>query len=158
VGWRRERLEALTVLFHLWPGALMGLAERRAAQEFETKRFPQFQKEIHAAVGFEVPIEVNWDSITLEGAASSYDETWPKIYFQPLIKALQNIGADQMGKDALKASLKKITISNRHNHFDAGKMVSFDQGTLHLDHHPTTNAHAIEPRAKAIQKLLESKL
>jgi len=136
----------------------MGLNERRAAKEFEAKRFPQFQQEIHTAVGFAVPIEVNWDSIALEGAANSYDETWAKIYFQPLIKALQSIGADEMGKEALKGALKKITIANRHNHFDAGKMVSFDQGTLHLDHHPTTNAHAIDSRTKAIQKLLESKL
>jgi len=136
----------------------MGLNERRAAKEFETKRFPQLQQEIHAAVGFAVPLEVDWDSITLEGAASSYDETWTKIYFQPLIKALQNISADEMGKEAIKGALKKITISNRHNHFDASKMVSFDQGTLQLDHHPTTNAHAIDSRAKAIQKLLESKL
>ena len=66
----------------------MGLNERKAAKEFETKRFPQFQQEIHTAVGFAVPIEVSWDTLSLEGASSSYDETWTKIYFQPLIKAL----------------------------------------------------------------------
>jgi hypothetical protein len=136
----------------------MGLAERRAAKDFETNRFPQLQKDIHAAAGFAVPVEVDWDSIAMEGASSSYDETWPKIYFQPLIQALKSIAADDMGKEALKGALKKITIVNRHNYFDASKLALFDQGTLTLDHHPTTNAYAIDSRAKAIQKLLESKL
>lgn len=47
----------------------MGLTERRAAKQFETARLPQLVKELHAAAGFEFPVEVSWDTIATEGSS-----------------------------------------------------------------------------------------
>src|SRR3954462_2343928 len=84
-------------LHHL-SGASMGLAERRAAKEFETKRFPQLKKDIDDAAGFEVPVTVAWDTLAKEGEAHLYDDCWPKVYFQPLVAAFKGITIDDMGK------------------------------------------------------------
>ncbi|WP_223644072.1 hypothetical protein [Corallococcus sp. EGB] len=136
----------------------MGLAERRAAKEFETKRFPQFKKDIDEAAGFEVPVTVAWDTLTLEGESHLYDECWPKVYFVPLIEALKGITIDDMGKEALKSSLKKIEIQNRADTGNASRIASFENGTLLLDNNPHTNVDEVTERTKAIQSLLESKL
>src|SRR3569832_838882 len=136
----------------------MGLAERRAAKEFETSVFPQLKKEVDTAAGFDVPIEVNWDSLAIEGASHLYADCWPKVYFKPLVYALRNITVDNIGKEALKAGLKKISILNQSGTSNADKVATFDKGELKLDHKPTTNVDDISQRAKAIQNLLESKL
>ncbi|MBN1208773.1 MAG: hypothetical protein JXB05_28185 [Myxococcaceae bacterium] len=136
----------------------MGLAERRAAKEFETKRFPQFKKDIDEAAGFEVPVTVHWDTLAKEGESHLYDESWPKVYFEPLIAALKAISIDDMGKEALKGGLKKIEIQNRSGAYYGDRIASFDGGTLLLDHEPHTNVDDIQDRTDGIRKLLESKL
>jgi hypothetical protein len=136
----------------------MGLAERRAAKEFETKRFTQFKKDIDAAAGFEVPIEVKWETLQKEGESHLYDDCWGKVYFQPLIQAFRAITIDDMGKEALKGGLKSVTIVNRSDVSYADYCATFDQGVLQIDHQPTTNVDDVDQRANAIQKLLESKL
>ena len=136
----------------------MGLTERRAAKEFETKRFPQFKKDIDEAAGFEVPVTVHWDTLAKEGESHLYDECWPKVYFEPLITALKAITIDDMGKEALKAGLKKIEIQSRAGTSSGGRIANFEGGTLLLDHEPHTNVGDIQDRTDGIRTLLESKL
>ncbi len=136
----------------------MGLAERRAVKEFEEKRFPQLKKDIDQAAGFEVPVTVHWDTLAKEGMSHLYDGCWPKVYFQPLVEAFKAITFDDMGKEALKASLKKIEIQSRSGNSSSRRVASFDNGTLLLDHEPHTNVDDIKDRTKAIRELLESKL
>jgi len=136
----------------------MGLAERRAAKEFETKRFPQLKKDIDEAAGFDVPVEVHWETLSKEGESHLYAESWPKVYFQPLVAALKGITFDDMGKEALKAGLKKIEIQNRSGAYYGDRMASFQNGTLLLDHEPHTNVDNIDERTDGIRKLLESNL
>lgn len=136
----------------------MGLVERRAAKEYETKLFPQVKKEIDEAAGFEVPVEVKWDTLATEGDTHLYEANWSKVFFQPLIQALKGITFDDMGKEALKANLKKIEIQNRSGASSGNAMVAFDNGVLVLDHKPHINVDNVKERAQSIQKLLESKL
>ncbi|AFE04486.1 hypothetical protein COCOR_02112 [Corallococcus coralloides DSM 2259] len=136
----------------------MGLAERRAAKEFETKRFPQFKKDIDEAAGFEVPVTVAWDTLALEGESHLYDQCWGQVYFVPLIEALKGITIDDMGKEALKGALKQIEIQNRSDISYGERMATFEGGILRLDHRPHTNIDDVKDRTKGIQTLLESKL
>ena len=85
----------------------MGLAERRAAHEFETNTLPALQSRIDEAAGFPVPLDIHWDTLTPAGQAHLYAESWTAIYFEPLIGALQSITRDALGKDALSKGLKK---------------------------------------------------
>lgn len=136
----------------------MGLAERRATKEFESNRYPTLQQQITAAAQFEVPIEVKWETLAVDGYATSYDENWPKVYFTPLIEAFKSITRDQMGKEALASSLKKIVIENRSGIYYGDRFSSWADGTLTLDHEPCTNVDQIQERVDGLVKLLESKL
>jgi hypothetical protein len=136
----------------------MGLAERRAAKQFETSRMPALTQEIHAAAGFDVPLEIHWDAMATEGNAHLFEQTWPQVYFQPLIAAFKEVAADDMGREALKGALKKVVVQNTSDISYAGRMVRFESGVLTLDHAPTTNAHQVDERTRAIRETLEKSL
>ena len=136
----------------------MGLAERRATKEFETKWFPHYLAHIQSAAGFTVPVEVAWEQLAKEGEAHLYEDCWGKVYFQPLIDALKSVARDDMGKDALKAGLKKIRIQNTTGNYYGDGMPSFTDGVLLLEHEPHTNVDNIDERATSITKALEKGL
>ena len=133
----------------------MGLAERRAAKEFETKVFPGYKQKIAQVAQFEVPIEVDWEALAAPEYAHLYAESWPQVYFEPVVQALEAICVDDMGRDALKAGLKKIVLTNRSDVSYADNCVKFEGGVLTIDHLPCTNVDYVDDRKKAIQKKLE---
>ena len=135
----------------------MGLAERRAAEQFKTELYPDWKRKIDEAAGFEVPVEVSWDQLAVDDYASSYNQFYPKVYFEPLERALATVAIDQMGKDALKDGLKQIIIKNSGQYYSTMGF-SFTGGVLTIDHRPESNVDYGEERAKGLQKLLESGL
>ena len=136
----------------------MGLAERRAAKDFETNQFPRLKQEIVDAAKFDVPVEVRWDTLALDEQAHLYVECWPKVYFEPLKQALEAITIDDMGRDALKAGLKKVVIQNTKDVSYGERIAEFTGGVLTLDHKPTTNVDDIADRKRGIQQVLEKAL
>jgi hypothetical protein len=135
----------------------MGLAERRAAEQFKTEQYPEWKRKIDEAAGFEVPVEVSWDQLAVDDYATSYAQFFPKVFFEPLERALAAVAIDQMGKDALKAGLKQIVIKNSGQYYSTSGF-SFTGGILTIDHKSDTNVDYGEERAKGLQKLLESGL
>jgi hypothetical protein len=134
----------------------MGLNERRAIQAFQNDLYPALKKALDQVVGYELPIEVKWETLAADSYSHLYNEAFPKLYFEPLQKALQTVCSDQMGKDALKAGLKKIVISNtKHNPYGSG--FTFENGVLDINH-DLCNVDDVAERASAIQKLLENGL
>jgi len=134
----------------------MGLQEKRAVANFKTNKYPELKKKIDAAAQHEVLVEVDWDSITQQADGYStdyYDEAFTKVYFDPLIAAFNNICIDDMGRDALKSVLKKITIRST-----GGRDIVFDKdsGVLDYNYHPVTNVDYVEDRTKEVQGYLES--
>jgi len=101
---------------------------------------------------------VNWESLAEAESAHLYEETWPKVYFTPVVDALKAICADDMGRDALKAVLKKVVIENKNGVYSASQVAAFADGVLTIDHKPCTNVDDVADRTTAITKLLESKL
>ncbi|BCB77528.1 hypothetical protein Pflav_039380 [Phytohabitans flavus] len=81
----------------------MGLAERRAALAFSTEEYPGWRSKFDQAACFEVPVEVAWDELAVDGYADDYSAFFTKVYFRPLAEALAAITIDDLGKDALKA-------------------------------------------------------
>jgi hypothetical protein len=136
----------------------MGLAERRASHQFETSRFPSLKQQIDQAAMFEVPLEVKWDTLALEDEAHLYDESWSKVYFYPLIEALKSITRDAMGQEALKAYLKQIVSQNVNGAYYGDRWAHAHDGTLTLDHLPTTNVDDIQSRTDGLIKILEKEL
>jgi hypothetical protein len=137
----------------------MGLAERRAASEFEATHYPPLKKKIDEAAGFAVDIEVKWNTLSKDQNSkyvTQWADAWPKIYFAPIIEAFKLIARDQMGKDALKAALKKIVIQDDKKSYESSWAV-FDSGTLTLDY-MFTNVSDVKARTEYLVKELEKKL
>jgi len=136
----------------------MGLAERRATQEFETNDLPALKAEINSVVGYELPIEIAWQTIQDEDRCDRYKELWTEVYFRPLTEALRNICIDDLGKQAVKENLKKVVIQNTRSSGTGEYIASYAEGVLTLDHEPATNLHQVSERRISIQSMLESNL
>jgi len=67
----------------------MGLKEKKAARDFEQDRLDSLKAQIFEAAKFEFEIEIKWDTITIDGYSHLYEQTWPLIYFEPVIIALK---------------------------------------------------------------------
>ena len=135
----------------------MGLAERRGVKECRDKHFIGLKAAIDEAAGFEVPLDIEWDSIAAVGYAHMYDIAFVKVYFQPLVIAFRDVCRDEMGRGALGEGLTRIVIKNS-DQFYGGDSITFDDGVLTIDHKPVTNIDDVQLRAEAIIRLLEGAL
>jgi hypothetical protein len=135
----------------------MGLAERRAAMEFEKTTYPGLKKQIDEAAGFPVDIEVRWETLAKDGKyVSSWNRGWPKIYFEPIVEAFKEICVDAMGKDALKQAIKKIIVQNTKSEYSSD-WARFAENTLTLDY-MFTNVDDVTTRKDILLKTLEKAL
>jgi hypothetical protein len=139
------------------------LAERRGVEAYQTKIYPDQLKNIKAAAGTELAVEVDWPALAASGQPDRFveDYYWTNIYFVPLVNALKSIASDDMGKKAVQAKLKKIVITYNSATAPAANYangITFENETLTVNFAPYSNGGDIKPRAAAIQKLLESKL
>ena len=107
----------------------MGLAERRAIKGYQDNQYPHKLQQIHTAAAFALPVEVEWDTLGAEGYAELLPDAFTKVYFQPLIAALEKITIDDMGKEALKAGISKVIIrwSGTTNIAVTGNVLLIDQ-------------------------------
>ncbi len=135
----------------------MGLAERRATKEFQDNQFPQLSATIRDVAGHAVPIAVAWEELAVEGQTESYKEAWTEIYFKPVIEGLRQIARDQMGKDALKAGLKKVQFRNSKGAYSPHSAISFEGGTLLVDHE-LSNVGDTQDRTKYLIEIVEKGL
>ncbi|MFE9423765.1 hypothetical protein ACFYNO_12485 [Kitasatospora sp. NPDC006697] len=135
----------------------MGLAERRSVERFKNDDYPGWKSRIDAAAGFDVPIEVDWQELAVPDYADSYAEYFPQVFFQPLLDALSAVGADEMGRDALREGVTKVIVRNTGEYFSESG-ISFTDGVLTFDHKSDTNTHHVEERTKRLQQVLEAGL
>ena len=141
----------------------LGLAERRAIAGYQASVFPDLLTKIRAAAGTDIEVDVGWDRIAQPGQAAQYAGPgyWTDIYFTPLIRALTAIGSDAMGRDALKAKLRRIAVAYNPDTAPASNYpngLRFADGTLTINWHPNSNASDVADRAEALQKVLEAGL
>ena len=143
--------------------AQVGLAERRAIAAYKQDKWPPIEAAIRKAAGFEVPVDVEWDQLTIPGDAGHYadDEYYGKTIFQPLVVALNSITADQMGRDALKAKLQRIHVRFDDKTAPASNYpngLTFTGGVLDINWRPYSNTADVADRTKALTQLLEKNL
>jgi len=136
----------------------MGLAERRVIKSFQEGTFKKLEKKINTAAGKTVAIEVDWDSLAEDGMSHLYEDSWSKVYFEPVIAALKNVCSDDMGKEAVADNLDKIVIKNKAENFSPRAWSKFENKTLTLDHLPTSNIDDVKSRATKLQEVLENGL
>ena len=141
----------------------IGLAERRAIAAYRQEKYPAIETGIQGAAGFAVPVEVEWDQLTLPGDAPYYarDDYFGKTIFEPLTAALRSITADAMGRDALRAKLQRIHIRYDEKTAPASNYangLTFANGTLGINWRPYANPADVADRTQALTQLLEKNL
>ncbi len=141
----------------------IGLAERRAIAAYRAEKYPAIEAGIQQAAGFPVPVEVEWDQLTLPGDAAYYanDDYFGKTIFEPLTAALKSITADAMGRDALRAKLQRVRIRYDEKTAPASNYpngLSFQGGALDINWRPYANTADVRERTQAITQLLEKNL
>ena len=105
----------------------MGLNERRKIKELQDTTLPGRVKEIEEICGVAIPYEVDWDSLSddLEGL-----NFLDNLSCHRLNMALRVICQDDMGKEAVRESLKKIKLGNVKT--PAEMSMTFDDGVLEM--------------------------
>lgn len=134
----------------------MGLAQRRILQEYQTEKFEPWKKELTTIVG-EVPVEVKWDTMVADNNDDKnyYFNSFDKIYFNCITQVFKNLCADDMGKDAVKSSLKKIVIDGTEG--SSPNPSTYVDGVFTVKHKICNQDNGHE-RIKVWTKLIESKL
>ena len=134
-----------------------GLAERRVVKDFADNHLPELTQNIRDAAGFDIEVDVDWDSWYCQGASSSYwIENFKKVYFEPVIESLKAICADDMGREALQGKVKKIRFTNTDGRYN--NSCSLEGDTFVFDHSPESNVDYVNDRVKDIQGFLEQNL
>ena len=118
----------------------MGLKEKRIIQAFQNDLFPALETEINTAAGYTVPLNISWDTLMEDRFSHIYNDTFPKIYFLPLIEAFKAICVDDMGVELLKAGLKEVIIVNENDEHNIERAITFEDGVLKINHSPVINA------------------
>ncbi|GAA4234713.1 hypothetical protein GCM10022291_14790 [Postechiella marina] len=136
----------------------MGLKENRFTKTFQDEQFPELKAQIIEAASFNVALNIEWSTLFEDRFLHLYNDSYPKIYFIPLIEAFKAITADNMGKEALTQSLKEIRITNTKDHHNPTHAYTFANGVLTVDHSPIMNADQVENRTKTLVNLLENNL
>ena len=169
----RRQLPGLALVLAIAPLAIasgtlraqpaIGLAERRAIAAYRQEKWPAIEQGIQQAAGFPVPVEVEWDQLTLPGDAAHYarDDYFGKTIFEPLTAALRSITADAMGRDALRAKLQRVRVRFDERTAPASNYpngLSFEGGTLGINWRPYANTADLQERTQAITQLLERNL
>lgn len=123
----------------------MGLAERRASNEFQDTQFSALKAAMDAAAAFAVTPSVNWDQLSQQGASHGSAESWPNIYFQSVTDAFASVARDAIGKAALNAGRKSVMLQNS-DEFNSAAAISGKHGALPVGRAPYTDVDNVQAR------------
>jgi hypothetical protein len=132
----------------------MGLLEKRAVKAFQDGSYKKLTDEINTLAGYPIEFEVKWDTLSVDEYSHMYEDGFTKVYFLPVIAAFKEIVSDEMGKEALKETLKKIIIKNEGQIYYGSYAYSISDGVLTIDHQPCTNIDDVTDRTKELTNLL----
>ena len=105
----------------------MGLAEKRKIKELQDSVLPGRVKEIEEICGKAIPYDVDWASLAEDAEGLNFLDN---VSCHRLNMALRVICQDDLGKEAVRESLKSVKLTNLKD--AAAKKLSFDGGVLHM--------------------------
>lgn len=92
---------------------IMGLREKRTLNEIKTVAQPRYQAELDEAVGWHIPMNLDWDSMPeLEAPIEGFIRDQYEYSFALLVKIMKAIVVDDIGKDALRSRVQSILFIN----------------------------------------------
>ena len=105
----------------------MGLNERRKILEMQDVILPERVKEIEEICGIGIPYDVDWTSLESDLEGLNFLDN---LSCHRLNMALRTICIDDMGKEAVRDSLKLIKLKNVPD--QASMKISFEDGVLEM--------------------------
>ncbi len=105
----------------------MGLNERRKIKELQETTFPERVKEIEEICGKGIPYEVDWESFADDAEALNFVDN---ISCHRLNMALRIICLDDLGKEAVRESLRTIKLKNVKE--KSAMKMGFEDGVLEM--------------------------
>src|SRR5215813_574848 len=105
----------------------MGLEERRKIKELQDEVLPGRVSEIEEICGTAIPYDVDWASFDDDLTGLNFMDN---ISCHRLNMALRVICSDDLGKEAVRDTLKTVRLRNVKSTGD--KSLSFDGGTLEM--------------------------
>lgn len=137
----------------------MGLAEKRALNELQTKAWPGYLARIQAAASYPVEVVPNWESLMpTENNAAHFVEFFDRAFVKPLELMFQEFCKDDFTKNAVREGLKKIEIIGDADAWSSTKFGEFKAGTLTVRHDSYTNLDDFKDRSETARKAVESGL
>jgi hypothetical protein len=106
----------------------MGLEERRKIKELQDKTIPDRVKEIEEICGKPIPYDIDWASLADDAAGLNFIDN---VSCHRLNMALRTICVDDMGKEAIRETLKTIKLKNVKD--KSAKRLAFNNGALEMD-------------------------
>jgi hypothetical protein len=105
----------------------MGLAEKRKMKELQETVLPGRVQEIAEICGAPIPYEIEWDTLAEDMAGLNFLDN---LSCHRLNMALRVICSDDMGKEAIRESLRMVRLRNVK---DPSEMkIVFDGGVLEM--------------------------
>ena len=105
----------------------MGLAEKRKIKELQDSVLPGRVKEIEEICGKAIAYDVDWAGLAEDAEGLNFLDN---VSCHRLNMALRVICQDDLGKEAVRESLKSVKLTNLKD--AAAKKLSFDGGVLHM--------------------------
>lgn len=105
----------------------MGLNERRKIEELKTVTLPGRVKEIEEICGQPIPYEVDWATLADDAEGLNFLDN---VSCHRLNMALRTICIDDMGKQAIRETLKLIKLANVKT--TAEKSLSLNDGVFEM--------------------------
>ncbi len=105
----------------------MSLEEKRIFKQLKEVTLPRYQRDLDAIVGSPLPYDVDWDGFAGDLDALTHLE---ERLLTEVQSAVQTICRDDLGKEAVRAQLKQIRVTNLA-HFDCDE-ITIREGTLYM--------------------------
>lgn len=136
----------------------MGLAEKRAIEEFKKGGYATFANKISEITKFDLVLEANWDEIAaqMDGRAADIPQYFNEMFATSLTESLQSICADDMGREALRGLLKKVQFKCDAAASYNEQGFSLSNGVLTMN--MTWTGNSVGPRTTALTALIEKAL
>ncbi len=147
----------IRVLYYFFTFTIMWLAEKRVIKQYHDEVLPKVQEEIKNIVGVEIPMDIQWETLPVEGSAGYLMEGLEKVYFKPIVEAIKAICIDELWKSALAVSLRKIYVKNGENTpANEGQLISFENGVLTVNQRLSNLDNDYEYRISEITRVFEA--
>ena len=104
----------------------MGLNEKRWAQERKKNDEAAFVSQVKGITGTDAAVEIDWDGFSANMDDAQYI-THDSYGLVNLLNALKEVCSDDLGKDAVKGSLKKVVIKPAKS---AAAKFAFENGVI----------------------------